>query len=63
MFFAASMVVIIFWVYFFIPETKGRTLESMDELFGVDRRTIVVTVSDVLSEKKGAEKDDTLEIV
>lgn len=62
MFFAASMVVIIFWVYFFIPETKGRTLESMDELFGVDRTT-VITVSDVLSEKKGAEKDDTLEVV
>lgn len=62
MFFAASMVVIIFWVYFFIPETKGRTLESMDELFGVDRTTFI-TVSDVLSEKKGAEKDDTLEVV
>ena len=24
-----------FFVWFFIPETKGRSLESMDELFGV----------------------------
>jgi sugar transport protein len=24
-----------FFVWFFVPETKGRSLESMDELFGV----------------------------
>lgn len=61
MFFAASMVVIVFWVYFFIPETKGRTLESMDELFGVDRGATVITTAEVLSEKK--ETDDALETV
>lgn len=29
-FLAASMV----WIYFFLPETKGATLEEMDRVFG-----------------------------
>jgi hypothetical protein len=33
-FFGAITVVGCLWVYFFVPETKGRTLEEMDELFG-----------------------------
>ncbi|KAL7275519.1 hypothetical protein RUND412_001544 [Rhizina undulata] len=36
-FFGGCMVVTIVWVYFFVPETRGKTLESMDEVFGVDR--------------------------
>lgn len=34
-FFGAITTVAIFYVYFLVPETKGRTLEEMDELFGV----------------------------
>jgi hypothetical protein len=29
------MIVFGAWAYFFIPETKGRTLEDMDAIFGV----------------------------
>lgn len=28
------MTIMFVCVYFFIPETKGRTLEAMDEIFG-----------------------------
>lgn len=31
--FAASNVICFIWYYFFIPETKGRSLEEIDELF------------------------------
>ncbi|KAG8770430.1 hypothetical protein FRC12_004266 [Ceratobasidium sp. 428] len=34
-FFASLMIVFGTWAYFFIPETKGKTLEDMDEIFGV----------------------------
>ncbi|KAF4119783.1 transporter [Geosmithia morbida] len=33
-FFGAITTVGAVWVYFFVPETKGRSLEEMDELFG-----------------------------
>jgi hypothetical protein len=29
------MIVFGIWAYFFIPETKGKTLEDMDRIFGV----------------------------
>jgi hypothetical protein len=33
-FFGAVTTLGVLWVWFFVPETKGRTLEEMDELFG-----------------------------
>lgn len=66
MFFAACMVITVGWVYFFVPETKGRTLESMDELFGVDRTAAAARAQEkvqALNEKKNVEKDDIVEVV
>lgn len=33
-FFGCITTVAVFYVFFLVPETKGRTLEEMDELFG-----------------------------
>lgn len=33
-FFAAFCLIALVWVWFFIPETNGRTLEQMDFVFG-----------------------------
>lgn len=33
-FFGAVTTIGVIWVYFYVPETKGRTLEEMDEIFG-----------------------------
>ena len=35
MFFGALMVLMGFWAWWAIPETKGKTLEEMEALFGV----------------------------
>lgn len=46
-FWAASMVVMGVLVFFFVPETKGRSLEKMDEVFGTpyNREAEVVELS------------------
>jgi hypothetical protein len=33
-FFAGFLAASIVWIYFFLPETKGATLEEMDRVFG-----------------------------
>ena len=38
-FFAAFCLIALVWVYFFIPETNGRTLEQMDFVFGDNQTT------------------------
>ena len=35
-FFAVFCLLSLFWVYFFVPETAGKTLEEMDNVFGDD---------------------------
>lgn len=52
------MVVMGFWALFFIPETKGRTLEDMDRLFSTSTASTVWqslvqrrSVEDVLAER------------
>ncbi|KAF9465945.1 putative quinate permease [Collybia nuda] len=35
LFFGSWMIIMLFWTYFFLRETKGVSLEQMDELFGL----------------------------
>lgn len=58
-FFASLMVAMGFWAWFFIPETKGKTLEEMDALFGAPssvRPGIGENGDDVKKETVHAEK-------
>jgi hypothetical protein len=34
LFFGSCTILMTVWAFFCVPETKGRTLESMDQLFG-----------------------------
>ncbi|KAK6509240.1 hypothetical protein TWF481_003998 [Arthrobotrys musiformis] len=38
MLFASLMVGMSLWAWWFVPETKGRSLEEMEEVFGVAKR-------------------------
>ena len=35
-FFGCITTIAVLYVFFFVPETKGRTLEEMDEIFGAN---------------------------
>jgi hypothetical protein len=67
-FFAAITLIGLFWVYFFLPETSGRSLESMDAVFElpwwkVGRYGASVEVSPALfdGEDVGGEKEKQVE--
>jgi hypothetical protein len=54
-FFASLMIAMGVWAWFFVPETKGKTLEEMDRLFGAPSSVNGMTEKDD-SEKIGSGK-------
>jgi hypothetical protein len=46
LFFGSCTILMTVWAYFCVPETKGRTLESMDQLFGA----VAINYEDELTE-------------
>lgn len=66
-FFGSLMIIMGFWAFFFIPETKGLTLEDMDHLFSGSMHKAVwksITtrrpVKDVLNDKRMSEDVQTI---
>jgi len=55
LFFGSCTILMTIWAYFCVPETKGRTLESMDQLFGA----ATINYQDELTEDEIAEKGKT----
>ncbi|KAF2758324.1 sugar transporter [Pseudovirgaria hyperparasitica] len=54
MFFASLMVLMGFWAWFFVPETKGKTLEDMEVIFGArDASCHLDDADDVEGAKQG----------
>jgi cbb3-type cytochrome oxidase subunit 3 len=74
-FFLVFCLILIVWVYFFVPETKGRRIEEMDAIFGgnqgvedmariddIRRRLGIVSVEGMeVEEKTGSEKGSEVE--
>lgn len=54
--FGSFCVVMFFFVWFFVPETKGLSLEAMDELFGVteNSKTDLVDAPEIDADKRQA---------
>jgi hypothetical protein len=67
-FFAVFLITGIFWVWFYLPETKNKTLEEMDRVFGShsseeDAKMLAEAESDVgltafLSHSVGSDSKD-----
>ncbi|ELU42358.1 quinate permease [Rhizoctonia solani AG-1 IA] len=51
-FFASLMIVFGIWAYFFVPETKGKTLEDMDRIFGVSESARMMKTLNQKSSRK-----------
>ena len=56
LFFGSCTILMALWAYIFVPETKGRTLESMDQLFGAT----TLSYEDELTESEIQEKADAV---
>jgi hypothetical protein len=56
LFFGSCTICMTVWAYFCVPETKGRTLESMDQLFGA----VAINYQDELTEDEIQEKCATI---
>jgi len=55
LFFGSCTILMTIWAYFCVPETKGRTLESMDLLFGATNVSYDNEIlEDEIPEKLGA---------
>lgn len=60
LFFGSCTILMTIWAYFCVPETKGRTLESMDQLFGATATSYDAEITeDEVQEKTAAIHDES----
>ena len=64
-FFSLCTFAMTIWAFFFVPETKGRTLESMDLLFGATTESYEneLTDDEVQEKSEGIAQSENLEKV